>query len=213
MCTRRSATVLAALLLLAFAQPARSVRAQVPSPLNSTVPLVLVGSPDGTVTSTVIVRDIANNPIQVVLVDLDFTACPAWHACPMVCTACAVFPSGAGNVVERPTNLLGTASFDLRLGASGCPSPPTVRVYATGILLGSPTFASLDQDGDLSVTPADVAIVHALIGSGDRHADFDGDGQVTAADEALVFAHVGGSCAGPVPARHATWGALKTIYR
>jgi hypothetical protein len=81
------------------------------------------------------------------------------------------------------------------------------------VLIGAPWFASLDQDGDLSVTPADVAMAQALVGSNDLRADFDGDYTVTAADVAIVQAHLGATCATPSGAQRPSWGSLKSIYR
>ncbi len=182
------------------------------SPANCTVPVVFVGSPDGMLVATVIARDIANNRVRGAWIALDFSGCADFRPCPTVCTDCTV--NVATKLVTKFTDADGVAAFDLRLGGSGCPNPPALRVFADGYLVGFNTaFASLDQDGDRSVTPADVASVHALVGTSDRRADFDGNGFVTAADEAIVAAHLGATCDPITPATRSTWGRLKTIYR
>ncbi len=201
----------AALAALALAVLAPASFASVPAPFTSTWPAVLVGSPDGAFTSTVTVRDIAGIPIIGVNVTLDFSLCPQFRPCPVVCPACVV--NAPAKTVSAVTGADGAAPFALRMGGAGCPNPPTARVYADGILLGTARFAALDQDGDLSVTPADVAAVRALVGSLDLRADFDGDGVVTDADVAIVHAHLGTSCDASTPTRHRTWGNLKSIYR
>jgi hypothetical protein len=202
----------AALLLAAFALvlPVAAIAA-VPSPPNSTVPAYLVGSPDGAFVSTVTVRDIANNPVGGAIVVLEFYDCPDFKPCPTACTACLVNPYS--RTITLQANAAGVASFNLRVGDSGCPNPPYLHVYADGVLLGSTVFASLDQDGDLSVTAADVGIVISKLGSLDLRADFDGDQVVTAADVAIVQAHVGATCDNVTETRRGSWGALKTIYR
>jgi len=200
----------AALALLLGA--ASAARAGIVSPGQCTVPVVFVGSPDGSLVASVIARDIANNPVRGASISLDFSGCAAFRPCPTVCTDCVV--NAVTKFVSKPTDANGVAAFDLRLGGSSCPNPPVVHVFADGFMLGgTPAFASLDQDGDLSVTAADAASVHALIGTGDRRADFDGNGIVTAADEAIVTAHLGATCDPTTPSSHPTWGALKTIYR
>jgi hypothetical protein len=85
-------------------------------------------------------------------------------------------------------------------GGGVCPGG-TVRVYAEGVplaFLGEP--ASFDQNGDLKVDAADVAIVNSKIGSQDPSADFDGDGTVTAADLAILLRHVGHASPDAAPA-------------
>ncbi len=198
-----------ALLFVVLLAPAAG--AAVPSPFNCTVPAFAVGSPDGAYVTRVVVRDIANNPLYGATVALSFSGCSTFRPCPSACTGCAV--NVTAETVQLATDITGTAAFDLRIGGSGCPNPPAVLVYADGIYLGTTNFASLDQDGDLSVTAADVAQAQSLLGSADLRADFDGDHVVTAADVAAVQARVGVTCNPPTPTRSRTWGTLKTIYR
>ncbi len=203
--------VLLAGLACALAAPALASTPAIPYGPNCTLPAVIVGSPDGAFATNIVVRGATSLPIPNAEVMLSFGACSGYNPCPVPCTGCT---NGLGaKSLLKVADRAGAVSFDLRMGASGCPNPPTVQVYAFGVLIGSPRFASLDQDGDLSVTAGDVASVHALIGVADLRADLDGDGGVTAADEAIVAAHIGANCAQPTPARQRSWGRLKTIYR
>ena len=49
----------------------------VPSPANSTVPPCLVACPLGDISYTVVVRDLAVNPLNGREVSIDFSSCPA----------------------------------------------------------------------------------------------------------------------------------------
>jgi hypothetical protein len=91
-----------------------------------------------------------------------------------------------------------------------------VVVSVCGIILNYTPIpvASPDQNADLLVADADVAIASGLLGSHDPRADFDGDGTVTEADIAwLTDLHGGHSCDNVVPARTTTWGLVKILYR
>jgi hypothetical protein len=200
-----------AALVAAMLVPAAAF-AGIPSASNSSVPTYMVGSPDGAFTTTVIVRDIANNPCAGSNVVLDWSNCTTLRACSPPCTGCIV--DVTARTVRKLTDASGTVTFNLRVGDSGCPNPPFLRVYADGLLLTSTSaFASLDQDGDYSVTGADDAIATGKLGTTDRRADFDGDGIVTTADTTILASHEGASCEAVVGVRRATWGALKSIYR
>ena len=83
-----------------------------------------------------------------------------------------------------------------------------------GVILATPTtFLSPDQDGNLVVDGADMALVEAKLGTHDPTADFDFDGTVTEADRGIAQAHYGhlASGNGPVPVLAGTWGRLKTL--
>jgi len=51
--------------------------------------------------------------------------------------------------------------------------------------------ASFDQDGDLAVTEADLALVQAKVGTSDLTADFDCDSAVTSNDYDIAITHLG----------------------
>ncbi len=195
----------------ALALLAPGARAGVPSPAFSEAPAFIVASPDGAFITNVIVRE-PSGPIRGSRVEIVFSNCVSFNPCPSPCADCTIDP--VARSVVHYTDETGLAAFDLRVGASACPDAlVAVRVLADGVQLSGATFASLDQDGDLGVTAADVARVQALLGSLDKRADFDLDGRVTAADVAIVEAHLGASCAVPTSARQSTWGTLKSIYR
>ena len=201
------AVIVAALLL------APAARAQAPSGVpsgpNSTIPACVVASPDGTFLSTITVRDIALNPVSGSSVELNFSACAVFVPCSFPCAGCTVSPTL--HTVRKFTDVNGVASFDLRMGGT-CPSE-RVTIYADGVLLGTAAFSALDQNGDLSVTGADMILVQAAQLSGDLSADFDCSGTVTVTDLTIANAHVGVTCNGVVPAMRRSWGTLKGAYR
>lgn len=197
--------------LLVLAAPI-GARAGIPAPGNSTLDPVLVTSPDGTVIYHVTVRDFANNTVPGSQVTLDFSTCPNVTFCATACTNCTVNP--LSRTLSAFTGASGVATFDVRSGGTCAQgSPAGMRIYADGVLLAQQAVAPFDQDGDLVVGPADVAIVTARMGSADATADFDHSGVVDAADAAFVTAHTGARCPGPVPTLAPTWGRLKSIYR
>ena len=163
----------------------------------------------GTLLFTVVVRDIAFNPVASSTVVLDFSRCPGATFCPSTCTGCTV--DSPTRSVRKLTNAAGVATFDLRMGG-GCPTN-SVWIFADGVLLGQRALASIDQDGDLSVTAADLALLTTKLGSPDPTADFDCSGLVDSADQALLQNHLGSTCDTVVPVRPHTWGGLKIRYR
>ncbi len=188
------------LLVLALAAPAV---AGVPSPSNSTVPSCFVACPLGDVEYRVVVRDIGNFPIVNCLVEIDLSGCPGLSFCPVQPTDITWNP--ATRRASRTSDATGTAVFHLKMGGT-CPTV-TVPAIACGVVLGSASVASPDQDADLFVGASDVLIVNGLIGTTNRGADFDCDGLVTTADLAfLTDLHGGHSCDPAVPARHRSWG-------
>ena len=205
----RCSTVVAAALACACAAP--PAVAGVPSRFTSVISEIMPSEPGGHLVSHVQVQDISFHPVVGSSVVLDFSACSQFRPCPTACTGCVV--DVAAKTIQHFTDARGRVDFDLRVGGSACPNPPVVQVYADGVWLGATGLASLDMDGDLTVTPGDQAAVHALIGTTDLRADFDDDGVVTAADEAIVAAYLGATCNPATPVRPSTWGRLKSIYR
>lgn len=203
---RRHRSLAAAVIVLA-ACLTPAVCVGIPVPACSVLPAAIVASPDGSLLTRVVVLDLICNPMENSDVVFDFSRCAGFAPCATPCHGCVV--NEHLKTVRMLANRAGVADFDLRFGAMGCPDLPAVRIYVNGVLVGTRGFASLDQDGDGSVTAADVASVHARLGTADARADFDGDGVVTATDEALVLAHLGTTCLGPVRVHQPTWGALK----
>lgn len=208
---------LLAVVLIAVSQfpaPTMAQPSGVPAASNSTIPSVLATTPGGNITSVVIVRDLAGNPVTGSQVVIDYNNCAGF----VPCSQGAGSPSD-GYVVDLPTKTIrmfssvpqGRAAFALRAGG-GC-SGNGIRIFADGVLLGSIHAASADQNGDLSVDGADVAAVHAKLGTADLSGDLDGNFVVDAADELAVTGYVGVNCLDPTKVRHPSWGSVKTIYR
>jgi hypothetical protein len=204
----RAGALAAAVLLAAPAARAQFLTG-VPTAANSSIPVCIVASPDGTFLSNVTVRDIANNPIQGSRVVLDFSACGLFVPCTFPCAGCTAYP--AAHTIAKFTDANGVAAFDLRIGGA-CPNE-RATISADGVLLGTSAFSTLDQNGDLSVTGADVLRVQTAQSNGDLSADFDCSGSVGPADLAIVQAHLGVTCNGVVPVKPRSWGMIKGAYR
>jgi hypothetical protein len=179
---------------------APSANANVPSPPNSQVDPCLVICPAGDFTFHVVVRDIANVPIAGATVVINLCNCPSVHLC-----------SGPCDVLVS-TDAAGNASFQIK-GGGLCPGG-TASVTADGVLLATRTVASPDQDGDLSVTSADIAIISGkLLLPYDPGADLNCDGLVNSTDVAIATSHSDHNCQGIVPTEGQSWGKVKAIYR
>lgn len=191
----RKATLLSACSMLVAA----SAFAGVPSPGNSTLPspayFTMVGSNVGVADPSgafsIVVRDLANNPINGSSVVLDFSASSD------LLPASDQFDAGvtvncAAKTVRKFTDATGTVSFTV-VGASnnGGNSPGAglggVKVYADGVLLGSMTAAVLDQDGAGGAGANDLSVWLADQGSGNYYgrSDFDFSGGLGANDLSL----------------------------
>ncbi len=193
-------------LLSTFAAPAR---AGIAFPGTSFVPHRLFLCPAGDSVFVVLPRHISGTPWGEDAVWIDLCACPGVHLLP----GAGYTLDAAGCVATMPAQPLGVYSFALA-GGGLCPGG-TFRVYAGGVLLAVDSLlASPDQDGSLLVDENDLAIARAKLGTHDPGADLDGDGTVTQADLDLLTAHLGHpGASAPVPARVASWGRLKQIYR
>src|SRR6185503_2297419 len=105
----------------------------------------------------------------------------------------------------------GRVSFSIQAG--GVAVPGIVAVRADGITLRFPPVASPDQNGDLTVNAADVALGTAAVGSASATMDLNcSGGLVDAADVGVINSHLGhncGSTAAPAP----SWGRVKILYR
>ena len=130
-----------------------------PAPGNSTIPTFIDvvgthgGIPDPLGQFSVIVRDLANNPMPGVQVTIDFSQCPDTRVALAQGAGLAVH--AANNAVSRVTNAAGVAVFTIvGAGTLGCDlstCPPGVpncaRICAGGVLLGSTSVAIFDLDG------------------------------------------------------------------
>lgn len=196
-------------LTLAVAATADALTA-VPSPSNSSVPACLSTSPDASRICTIVVRDLANNPVISSVVALEYADCTSFNPCPQ--------EDGDDYVLDLPnqrilrvTNLQGEATFHVRAGG-GC-SASSIRVFADGVLLGTMRSASTDQDGDHVVDGADLALLQTKMNTTDFTGDLNCDFMVNEDDETILVGSLGAECVDPTPTRPSTWGRVKILYR
>jgi hypothetical protein len=180
-----------------------------PSAANSHLDPCLVFCPGGDIAFQVIVRDLSNNPIANASVALDFSACPLYAHCPD--PGPGIVANDAAHTLTKVTDAQGQASFGAWVG--GICGNAAVRIFADGVLLGTRTLASPDQDGNLVVDQADFLVIQNAIGTTDGTKDLDCSGAVAANDVTLATSHRAHSCLGPTPARSQSWGTLKIRYR
>jgi len=205
----------ATLLTVAGLVAASASFAGVPSPANSTVPacLPLVGSslgvadPAGAITITV--RDLANNPLVGASVVLDMSNAADIAICDDQLDAGALV-NCAAKTTRKFTDALGQVSFTVLGGSNGAGNASSLlnagRIYANGVLIGSPTVNAFDLDGaggvganDLSAWLADFGTLTAY-----GRADYDCSGGVGANDLSVwlvLFGNLasGESCAVACP--------------
>jgi hypothetical protein len=159
--------------LVALGLQVSAAHATTPSPPNSTVPcgVVLVGTTAGVADAfgqiTIVVRDLANNPVPGSNVLIDFENCDVdIRLCgsqphPGTTPACGGGPVGA---VSAVTDGAGAVSLRIVGGArndvNGWPGEtgPCANVYADGVLIGDLQVATLDQDGHGGVNAADLSL-------------------------------------------------------
>jgi hypothetical protein len=182
---------------------------------NSTVPpcIALVGSDganaSGIGTFTVVVRDLANNPVPGVMVRVDITSAPDLRFCaqqlaPGILMDC---PTGAASAV---TDLAGRAVFTL-MGAGLATTVPgsslnNGRIYADGFLIGSPTVSAYDLDGASGVGANDFSLwfTDFVTGAALGRSDYDCSGSIGANDLSFWLTAFGSgtqllSCAATCP--------------
>ena len=149
---RRLLVIALALLALtagvAFATP--------PSAGNSTVPycFYLVGSSGGVPATlgqfTVIVRDLANNPVANANVVVDLSNAADLHLCPNQLDPQALVDC-LHKRVSKHTDTNGRADFIILGGSNGTGNAVALlgagRIFESGTLIGSPTVSAFDLDG------------------------------------------------------------------
>jgi hypothetical protein len=209
----RIATLLLLALVLLAAPSTAS--AAVPSAANSTTPPCLAPCPMGDVAFTVVVRDLANNPIAGSSVAFVFSNCTNAFICPARPNDDYVTDMPT-RTLRATTNAAGSVTAHLRVGGTG--PAGCVGLFADGVLLRNYVLASPDQDGNgvcVGIIGNDVPLFAAKLGTADPTADFDcSGGLVDAADQFYIFQHLSHACDGFVDAlKHTTWGSLKIHYR
>lgn len=194
--------------LLTLPIPA-SATLPVPSPTESTLPACVVACPAGDMHVQVIVREFFGTVLANSYVVLRWTSCSSFD----LCLDCAdSYAIDSATEVRNITNAIGVADFYL-CAVGSCVD--AVTVLADGVTLTATplSYASADQNGDLTVDPADVAAVQAKVGTGDLSGDLDCSGDVTAADVDIVTTHLGHTCEVATPVAPRTWGRVKLLYR
>ncbi len=192
-----------------------SAMAAVPSPADSSVPcgINLVGSTGGVADSrgefTIIVRDLANNPIPGSSVVIDFNACT-----PDI-RVCSVQPAGgvtadcAGVVGEINAVTDGAGTVVLRIvgGSNNSGSSPAsgfkcATVYADGVNLRTLNVGAFDQNGGGGVSPTDISLwlPDSFDGDFEGRSDYNCSNTISPTDlSVLLGASLGGgsfnSCA------------------
>lgn len=200
------------LLLCVLAGPGLAQASGVPSPSNSTVPSCLVTAPNGAVSTMIVVRDLANNPVSNSSVVIEYVNCTGFNPCPQLGSPVDDYVLNTGaQTMRRFSNASGQAEVHVRAGG-GC-SDMGIRVYADGVLIGTMRSASVDQNGDHSVDAADLALHQSRQGTSDFRGDLNCDWMVNGDDENILVGHIGTNCLDPTPNRRSTWGQVKTIYR
>lgn len=171
---------------------AASAFAGVPSPGNSSLPspafFTMVGHslgvPDAAGTFTITVRDLANNPINGSSVVLDFSAASDLVPASDQLDAAASTVNCVAKTVRKFTGATGAVTFTVvgaanNAGASAGAGLNGVKVYADGVLLGSLTCATYDQDGLSGAGANDLAVWLSDAGSlayfGRSDYDYSGD--------------------------------------
>ncbi len=184
----------ATLLTVAGLLVASAAMAGVPSAGNSTTPacVTLVGSvagvPDAAAGQfTVIVRDLANNPLNGASVVIDFSNIDDLAICDDQLDVNALV-NCAAKTTRKFTDVTGSVTFTVLGGGSGSALPPALqnggRIYANGTLIGSPTVPAYDLDGASGVGANDLSFWLTIFGGGQPvgAADYDCSGVVGAND-------------------------------
>ena len=204
------------LVALSIAVLVTGARNKVPSAANSTVPSAIrvVGTngttPDAAAGQfTIVVRDLANNPVNAASVVIDFSQCPDIELCsdqldPNATVTCAA------KTIRKFTDFMGQVQFVI-LGHSHGPADPSmalelVRIYGNGALIATPEVSAFDLDGSGGVGANDLSAWLSDFGSGLKptRSDYDASGDIGAGDLSAwlgVFAGGGSaqSCAASCP--------------
>jgi hypothetical protein len=98
----------------------------------------------------VVVRDLANNPCPGATVVVDLSACPDLHLCADQGDPDAIV-NCAAKTVRKLAAADGRVNFTLLGGSDGTGNAEELlsagRIYANGVLIGSPTVSAFDLDG------------------------------------------------------------------
>lgn len=187
-------------------------------PEYSTVDSALAVCPAGDIVFRVAAR-IAPDVLafRVWWVEVDITDCAALRLGDLPGTpGLSIVAYSGRRFLHQECSPFGLAEF--RVPAGGVATGQTLRVIEghDGIVLATrTTLISPDQNGDLRVDLADVAVASSKLGTADPTADFDFDGDVDGSDMAILDTHLGhvDYTGQPTPVARHTWGALKLARR
>lgn len=196
------AVVLTLGLALASAALARLAHADAPDPRYCIAQPVMVSAPGGGFDYTVTLRDATNQPVPGGTALLDFNGAPGILVCE------DMDPDHDRRIVGT-ANSIGIVTFSVRAGGTGA---GTLEVIAASSVIATVSVRTMDFDGDMDVDQSDRSALVALLGTAGPAGDFDLSGLVDAADQSMLEQRYGGNCA-LLPARAATWGAVKGLYR
>jgi len=196
--TTRIASLLCALTVALHAHEARA-QSTVPQHINLVALKGGVVDPVGEF--TIVVRDLANNPVVGANVDIDFGQCTpdirigSSQPYPGLTTSC----DGPVGHVRAITDALGIARFRI-VGAASNPtghapgaSTACARVTADGILLGTMSVGAFDQDGSSGVNPTDASICFSdsldffMNGSYVGRSDYNNSGTINPVDISILL--------------------------
>lgn len=186
----------AALLTAAGLLVASAAFAGVPSATNSTTPacITLVGNAGGIVdpagTFTVTVRDLANNPLNGASVVIDLAGATDIAICSNQLDLNATV-NCASKTTRKFTNIAGQVTFVVLGGSNGSGNATTLlngaKIFANGVLIGSPTAAVYDLDGANGVAINDLSVWLGDFGSAQPwgRSEYDCNGAVGINDLAI----------------------------
>jgi len=136
---------------------------------------------------TVVLRDIANNPIAGATVTIDLSGAGDLALCSDQHDAGATVDC-AGGRVSKLSAADGRVSFTILGHSNGCGSATALlgagKIFANGTLIQSPTVSAFDLDGDSGVGANDLSCWLTDFGSGQPfgRGDYDCSGGVGAND-------------------------------
>lgn len=193
--------------------PTSRASAEPISPPNASLPacITLVGSNGSTASPAgrfeVIMRDLANNPIPNAHIVVDLANAPDLHLCAQQ-LANGVVADCPNNRASAITDANGRAVFTLMGSALAGPGSGlhNGRIYADGVLLGSPTVSAFDLDGVSGVGANDFSLWFGdfVAGATFGRADYDCSGAIGANDLSIWLGEFGSaasalSCAASCP--------------
>ena len=180
-------------LLVALASPSLT-HASPPTAVNTSAPSCIslvaahVGVPAQAAGQfTVIVRDLANNPVAGAVVVIDLSIAPDLKLCADQLDPAATVDC-AHKTVSKLTAADGSVQFTILGGSNGAGNAVTLlnngRIFANGTLIQQPTVSAYDLDGSSGVGANDLSAWLTDFGSGQNfgRSDYDCSGSIGAND-------------------------------